>query len=96
MSNQVSSAGDVGFALRLDLLGDQACAVRDEAFDHVDIGSVDDAFEVVGERDILRHVDVGGDAGGGGVGGERSGGVACGGYGEMLQAVVLRHGDGER
>ena len=34
-------------------------------------------------------------SGGGGVGCECSGGVACGGDGEVLEAVVLRHGDGE-
>ena len=35
------------------------------------------------------------DAGGGGVGGEGAGGVAGGGHGEVLEAVVPGHGDGQ-
>ncbi len=87
--------GGVGFALGLDVFADHAGAVGDEAVDHGDVGSVDDALDVVGEGDVLGHEDVGLDIGGGGVGGEGSGGVACGGDGEVLEAVVLRHGDGE-
>ena len=95
MSNQAVFGRGVGVALGLDAFADHAGAVGDEAVDHGDVGSVDDAFEVVGEGDVLRHEDVRVDAGGGGVGGEGSGGVAGGGDGEVLEAVVFRHGDGE-
>ena len=66
-----------------------------EAVDHGDVGSVEDAFEIVGEGNVLRHEDVGRDAGGGGVGCEGSGGVACAGDGKVLEAIVFGHGDGE-
>ena len=94
MSNQ-TFGGSVGFLLGLDVFGDHAGAVGDEAVDQGDVGAVDDAFEIVGEGTSLRHEDVGFDAGGGGVGGEGSGGVAGGGNGEVLEAVMLGHGDGE-
>ena len=96
MSEPDLLGGGVGGLLGFDLFADEAGAVGDEAVDHVDVGAVDDAFEVVGEGDVLRHVDVGGDAGGSGVGGEGSGGVAGRGDGEVLQAVVASHGDGHR
>ena len=89
------TGGGVGFLLGLDVFGDHASTVGDEAVDHGDVGTVDDALEVVGEGYVLRHEDVGGDAGGGGVGSERAGGVACTGDGEVLEAVVFGHGDGE-
>ncbi len=73
--------GCVGVALSFDVFADHAGAVGDEAVDHSDVGAVDDAFDVVGEWDVLRHEDVGLDAGGSGVRGEGSGGVACGGDG---------------
>ena len=95
MSNQAWLMGVLASLLGLHVFADHAGAVGDEAVDHGDVGSVDDAFEVVGEGDVLRHEDVGGDAGGGGVGGEGSGGVACAGDGEVLEAVVFGHGDGE-
>ncbi len=95
MSNQASATGGVGFALGLHLFADHAGTVGDEAVDHGDVGSVDDAFEVVGEGDVLRHEDVGGDASSGRVGRERSGSVACAGDGEMALAIVFGHGDGE-
>ena len=94
MSNQVSSRGVWAIALGFDFFADEAGAVGDEAVDHVDVGAVEDAFEVVGEGDVLGHEEVGVDAGGGGVGGEGTGGVAGGGDGEVFEAVVGGHGDG--
>ena len=70
-------------------------AVGDEAVDHGDVGAVDDALEIVGEGDVLRHEDVSGDAGGGSIGGERSGCVARAGDSKVLQTIVFRHGYGE-
>ncbi len=95
MSNQAWAGGGVGFLLGLHVFGDHASTVGDEAVDHGDIGTVDDAFEVVGKRYVLRHEDVSGDASGGRVGSERAGGVACTGDGEVLEAVVFGHGDSE-
>ena len=95
MSNQVSTDGGVRGPLGFDIFGDHAGAIGDEAVDHGDVGTVEDALKVVGEGDVLRHEDVGGDAGGGGVGCEGSGGVACAGDGKVLEAIVFGHGDGE-
>ena len=89
------AGGGVGFLLGLHFFGDHAGAIGDEAVDHGDVGAVDDAFEVVGQGDVLRHEDVSGNSSGGRVGGERTGGVASAGDGKMLKTIVLRHGDGE-
>ena len=95
MSNQTSLAGVLASFCALMRSPTMRAQSEMRPSIMIDVGSVDDAFDVVGEGDVLGHEDVGGDSGGGGVGGERSGGVACGGDGEVLEAVVLRHGDGE-
>jgi hypothetical protein len=59
------------------------------------VGAVGDALHLICERDIFGHEDVGFNAGGCGVGGDGSTGVACGGDGDFLDAVVAGHGDGE-
>ena len=61
-----------------------------------DVGAVQHGLQVVGLRDILWHEDVSLESGGRGVGGEGCSGVACAGDGDVLEAVVLRHADGER
>ncbi len=87
MSNQPSC---------LFALVDDARAVGDEAIDERDVCAVGDALHVVGDGDVARHEDVGFDAGGSGVGGERACGVAGGRDGELLQSVMAGHGDGQR
>ena len=88
-SNHPSFFQDVGFFQ----FGDFAGAVADEAVDQRDVRAVVVALDAVGHRDIFRHEDVGFESGGGGVGGERSGGVSGRRDREFLQTEVTRHGD---
>ena len=64
--------GDVEPSFGLLALVDNAGAVGDEAIDERDLGAVGDAFHVVGNGDVLGHEDMGLNASGSGVGGERS------------------------
>ena len=69
MSNHAWLVG-VWLLLGLHVFSEHAGAVGDDAVDHGDVGAVDDPFEVIGQRDVLRHEDVCGDARGRGVGSE--------------------------
>ena len=75
MSNHTSS-GLLG-SLFFYSLGDHARAVGDQSVDQCHVRAIGDAFEVIRHGHIAWHEDVRFDSGGGGVGGERSGGVAC-------------------
>src|ERR1700691_6424448 len=60
--------GNVEPAFGLAALGDDAAAVGDEAVNQRDVCAIGDSFDVVREGNIARHENVGGDAGGSGVG----------------------------
>ena len=85
-SNQPSSA------LRS---GDDARAVGDESVDERHVRSVGDALDLIGERHVFGHKDVGFYACGGCVGCGCSASVACGGHGDLANAVMACHGHGQ-